>query len=74
MIWYKQNSFVQIRGMYEMKKSVEQRLLELAEDCLALGKTERPEQQWMEQVYDRFRAENGNLGKAGADQRRFRKM
>ena len=74
MIWYKQNSFVQIRGMYEMKKSVEQRLLELAEDCLTLGKTERPEQQWMEQVYDRFRAENGNLGKAEADQLLFRKM
>ena len=38
------------------------------------GKTERPEQQWMEQVYDRFRAENGNLGKAEADQLLFRKM
>ena len=48
--------------------------MELAEECLDLGKAERPEQQWMEQVYDRFRAENGNLGKAAADELLFRKM
>lgn len=48
--------------------------MELAEECLDLGKAERPEQQWMEQVYDRFRAENGNLGKAEADQLIFYKM
>ena len=47
-----------------MKKSTEQILLELAEECLASGRTERPEKRWMEQVYDRFRAENGQLGKA----------
>ena len=48
--------------------------MELAEECLDLGKAERPEQQWMEQVYDRFRAENGHLGKAAADELLFRKM
>ena len=49
-------------------------MLELAEECLASGRTERPEKRWMEQVYDRFRAENGQLGKAEADQLIFREM
>ncbi len=60
--------------MYGVKKSVEQALLELAEKCLNAGKTERPERQWMKQVYDRFRAENGQMGKGAADELLFRKM
>ena len=57
-----------------MRKDDEQALLHLAEECLALGKYERPEQKWMNQMYDRFRSENGKLGKAEADQLIFRKM
>lgn len=41
------------------KRVVEQALMNLAEECLALGKKERPEKQWLKRVYDRFRAENG---------------
>lgn len=41
---------------------------------MALGKKKRPEQQWMERMYDRFRAKNGGLGKAEADAFLFRKM
>ncbi len=45
------------------KRVVEQALMNLAEECLALGKKERPEKQWLKRVYDRFRAENGQMGK-----------
>lgn len=48
------------------KRVVEQALMNLAEECLALGKKERPEKQWLKRVYDRFRAENGQMGKAAA--------
>lgn len=57
-----------------MKKSVEQALVELAKECLYLGKEERPECRWMKQAYDRFREENGQLGKGAADELLFRKM
>lgn len=56
------------------KRVVEQALMNLAEECLALEKKERPEKQWLKRVYDRFRAENGQMGKAAADELLFRRM
>lgn len=48
--------------------------MDLAEECLALGKKERPEKQWMKKMYDRFRVQNGQIGKAAADELLFRRM
>lgn len=57
-----------------MEKSAEEALRELAEECLALGKEERPEKHWMKTMYDRFRAQNGQAGKAAADELLYRRM
>ena len=70
-------SFVEIRGIYGVKKGkkrVEEALMDLAEECLALGKKERQEKQWMKKMYDRFRVQNGQIGKAAADELLFRRM
>lgn len=46
----------------------------LADRCLELGEKERPERQWLGRMYDRFRMENGNPGKAEADEMIYMKM
>lgn len=38
------------------------------------GEKGAPEKQWLKRVYDRFRAENGQMGKAAADELLFRGM
>ena len=52
----------------------EKRILALAEECIRLGKQERPEKQWIGRMYERFRAANGMPGKAETDGLIFRKM
>lgn len=52
----------------------EEALVELAEECLALGKEERPEKRWLRDVYDQFREKNGKLGKAEADRLLYRRI
>ena len=70
-------TFAEIRGTCGVKngeQDIERILADLAEECLELGKKERPEKRWLEQMYDRFRAANGNMGKGAADALLYRKM
>ena len=53
---------------------MEAALRELGEECLLLSEGERPEKQWLREVYDRFRQENGGMGKAAADELLYRKI
>jgi len=50
------------------------RLIRLAEECLSREKKERPELIWLKEIYERFRADCGLLGKSGADSLIFEKM
>lgn len=52
----------------------EKRILALVEECLELGKQERPEKQWIGRMYERFRENHGMPGKAAADELIFRRM
>lgn len=56
--------------MYKLKHQI----ITLADDCLPTGKQERPENLWMQRMYERFRKESGNLRKAEADALLYRKM
>lgn len=49
-------------------------LLSVLDGCLQAGEEERPENRWLKERYDRFRKNNGNLGKAEADERLYRRM
>lgn len=55
-------------------KRTEKTIIAMAEECLKLGKMPRPEIQWLNQVYDRFRQTNGSLGKSEADELIYMKM
>lgn len=58
-------NFKKLEGLEigENMKRVDRLIISIAEECLALGKEERPEIGWLNQVYDRFRKENGWIGK-----------
>lgn len=49
-------------------------IIGMAEECLALSEKSRPEIQWLNQVYDRFRKSRGFLGKAEADRLIYTRM
>lgn len=53
---------------------LEKELICLTKNCIEVGKKERPEIQWLSNVYDRFRMEKGKLGKAEADEILYQKM
>ena len=53
---------------------MEKALWNLADVCLEAGERERPETQWLSRMYDRFREENGRLGKAEADELIYMRM
>ncbi len=53
---------------------IEKELICLTKNCIEMGKRERPEKKWLSDVYDRFRMENGSLGKAEADEILYQKM
>lgn len=55
-------------------ENTQRTLQRLADSCLEQGKKERPEKQWLGRMYDRFRKENGDLGKAEADELIYMKM
>ena len=69
-------NFKKLEGLEigENMKRVDRLIISIAEECLALGKEERPEIGWLNQVYDRFRKENGWIGKSEADKLLYMKM
>ena len=69
-------NFKKLEGLEigENMKRVDRLIINIAEECLALGKEERPEIEWLNQVYDRFRKEKGSLGKSEADKLLYTRM
>lgn len=56
--------------MEKMKKQI----LFLVDNCLETEKKERPENQWIKMMYERFRKTSGGLGKAETDNCIYQKM
>lgn len=55
-------------------KEIEKIIIDLTEQCLEQGQTQRREVKWLKEVYDRFRIKNGSIGKAEADRLLYMKM
>lgn len=53
---------------------IKKQLLALADTCMEEGRKERPENQWINRMYERFCTKSGGLRKADADKQIYKKM